>query len=197
MNTRFAVISPFLLLVACTASSPEPESATRQPQRLGEVSPATLAGRIVASDVAALLGDRRGVKANMEAAQDEFRKSLKMADPHRPIDHELARAVAKRVGAVRSAVWLDRENLFVIVKENPQRSQETIDQICLGLEPLGDTLSVVVNVQSGAARSGDELEILSRNCQLEPGDRAFLQSNRQVDVLSPAIRAQQKANSQR
>jgi hypothetical protein len=65
------------------------------------------------------------------------------------------------------------------------------------LDPLGDTLGVVVNVQSGAATTGDDLEILSRNCQLEGGDRAFLQNNRQVDVLSPAIRAQHKANQTR
>ena len=122
---------------------------------------------------------------------------MKMADVTRPIDRELARAAAKRVEAVRSAVWLDRDNLFVIVKRNEQRSQSTIDLICMELEPLGDTLAVVVNVQSGAATSGDDLEILSRNCQLDPGDRAFLQRNRQVDALSPSARAQHKANNGR
>ena len=99
------------------------------------------------------------------------------------------------VEGVRSVVWLDHENLFVIVKENAQRSSEMIDQICMELEPLGDTLAVVVNLQSGAATNGDELEILSRNCQLEAGDRAFLQRTRQVDALSPSIRAQHKANN--
>ena len=38
----------------------------------------------------------------------------------------------------------------------------TIDDICVGLEPLGDTLGVVVNLQSRAAKSGDELEIPRR-----------------------------------
>lgn len=54
---------------------------------------------------------------------------------------------------------------------------------------------MVVNLQSGAATNGDELEILSRNCQLDPGDRAFMRKARQVDVLSPEIRAQHKANN--
>ena len=62
------------------------------------------------------------------------------------------------------------------------------------LEPPGDTLGVVLNLQSGAARSGHELEILSRNCQLAPGDRGYLQANRQVDVIAPEIRRQQRVN---
>ena len=181
------------VLVGCTA--PEPEQATRQPKRLEQGSPVALAGRIVAMDAATIAGDQKAAKAHSDAAQAEIRKSLKMADPGRKINQELARSAAKNVEGVRSVVWLDHENLFVIVKENAQRSSEMIDQICMELEPLGDTLAVVVNLQSGAATNGDELEILSRNCQLESGERAFLQRNRQVDVLSPSVRAQHKANN--
>jgi hypothetical protein len=94
-------------------------------------------------------------------------------------------------------VWFDRENLFAIVERNEQKSYQTIDAICMKLEPLGDTLGVVVNVQSGAAATGDDLEILSRNCQLAPGDRAMLQKNRQIDVIAPEIREQHKANNAR
>jgi hypothetical protein len=156
-----------------------------------------LAARVVAADAAALAGDRAGVEAQLRAGQDSFRRSMKLPDPARPVDHELARVAAKRVEGVRSAVWIDRENLLVIVEKNPQKSQQTIDAICMQLDPIRDTLGVVVNVQSGAATTGDELEILSRNCQLEPGDRALLQRNRQVDVISPEIRAQHKANQAR
>lgn len=63
------------------------------------------------------------------------RKSLKMADPGQKFNQELARSAAKNVDGVRSVVWLDHENLFVIVKENAQRSSEMIDQICMELEP--------------------------------------------------------------
>jgi hypothetical protein len=99
------------------------------------------------------------------------------------------------VNGVRSVAWIDRENLFVIVARNDARSYGTIDAICLELESLGDTLGVVVNLQSGAATNGDDLAILSRNCQLAPGDRALLQSNRQVDVVPGGIRAQHRANN--
>jgi hypothetical protein len=53
-------------------------------------------------------------------------------------------------------------------------------------------MGVVVNLQSAAARTGEELEILSRNCQLAPGDRAFMQRKRQLDVVSAEVRAQQR-----
>ena len=112
------------------------------------------------------------------------------------MDRESARTAVRSVDGVRSVAWIDRENLLVIVDRNKARSYATIDAICLELEPLGDTLGVVVNLQSGAANSGDELEILSRNCQLAPGERAFLQRSRQVDVISPKVRAQYRANSE-
>jgi hypothetical protein len=180
-----------LMLAACEAP---PEPVAKGPIRWKEPAPTDFAAHVMATDAAALAGDRTAVQAQMQAAGDSMRRSMKLADPARRVDHELARTAAKRVEGVRSAVWLDRENLFAIVAQNGQKSQQTIDAICTQLDPLGDTLGVVVNLQSGAATTGDELEILSRNCQLEPGDRAYLQRNRQVDVLSPAIRAQHKAN---
>lgn len=180
-----------LVLVACTRP---PEATADQPQRWKEPAPAEFAAHVAATNAAALTGDREAVKAQMHAAQDSLRRSIKLPDPARRVDQEAARTAAKQVPGVRSVVWLDRENLFAIVEQNGQKSYQTIDAICARLDPLGDTLGVVVNLQSGAATSGDDLEILSRNCQLEPGDRAYLQRNRQVDVLSPAIRAQHAAN---
>jgi hypothetical protein len=67
-----------------------------------------------------------------------------------------------------------------------------IDRVCVALEPLGDTLAVVVNLQDATAKNGDEAMTLSRNCQLPEGQRAFLQAKRQVDVVSPELRAQFK-----
>ena len=90
---------------------------------------------------------------------------------------------------------MDNTNLLAIVSRNDARSYATIDAICMELEPLGDTLGVVINLQGGAAISGSELQILSRNCQLAPGDRALLQTKRQLDVVSPEIRAQHRANN--
>lgn len=191
-----AVMLTLVFLSGCSAQpAPETEPATRRPQRNDDQRPGAALGHILAADVAAIAGDRDGARNQMRAAQDAFRRDNKIPDAGRVVDHELARVAAKRVAGVRSAVWLDRENLLLIVSENAQKSYETIDQVCLELEPLGDTLGVVVNLQSGAATNGDELEILSRNCQLDPGDRAFMRKARQVDVLSPEIRAQHKANN--
>lgn len=141
----------------------------------------------------AVVGDKEGLQQNMEAFNKDLLRSMKFADPHRRIDREQARAAIRHVEGVRSVAWADHENLLVIVERNEHRTQHTIDEICMALEPLGDTLAVVVNVQSGAATNGDDLEILSRNCQLAPGDRAFLQRNRQIDVIDPRVREQHKA----
>src|SRR5690606_33658013 len=143
------------------------------------------------------LADQEGARRGMEALNDDCRRSIKLADPARKVDREAARAAIRHIDGVRSVAWIDHENLLVIVSSNEARDQRTIDAICMELEPLGDTLGVVVNLQSGAARSGDELEILSRNCQLAPGDRAFMQRHRQVDVVAPELRAAHKRNNAR
>ena len=109
------------------------------------------------------------------------------------IDREAARAIARAMPGVRSANWIDRHNLLVRVDGAPLRSQQTIDDLCIRLEPLGDTLAVVVHLQNAAARTHDDMDTLSRNCQLAPGDNAFMQRPRTIDALDPAIRAQQRA----
>lgn len=152
---------------------------------------------MAAANLAAATGNQEAYARQVEAISDDIRRSIKLADPARAVDRESARQAARTVSGVRSVVWLDAHNLFAIVEENHQRSYPQIDAICLELEPLGDTLGVVVNLQSGAARTGDELEILSRNCQLAPGDRAFLQPHRKIDVIDPEIRRQHRANQQR
>jgi hypothetical protein len=181
------------LLPACT-QAPSAEAA-RRPQQAGQpLDPAALALRIASTRASALMGDQAGVQRQVQGMREDFRKSIKLPDPARRIDHESARTAASQVAGVRSVVWIDQENLLAMVDGHPWRSQQTIDGICLQLQPLGDTLGVVVNLQDATARTGDELEILSRNCQLAPGDRAFLQRNRQVDVIAPAIRAQQRGS---
>jgi len=155
---------------------------------------AEVAARLTAANVGAVTGNKALYDAQMGALNDDLRRSIRLADPARPIERESARSAARSVDGVRSVVWLDQHNLFAIVDHNAQRSYATIDAVCLELEPLGDTLGVVVNLQSGAARTGDELEILSRNCQLAPGERAMFQPNRQIDVIDPDIRRAHRAN---
>jgi hypothetical protein len=195
MKRNWLLVLP-VMLAGCGAGEHEPER--REPQRAGQpLNPLGTAARVAAIRGSAMLGDQEGVRRNMEAFNDDFRRSIKLADPARKVDREAARSAIRQVEGVRSVAWIDHENLLVIVSSNEARSQRTIDDICIELEPLGDTLGVVVNLQSGAARSGDELEILSRNCQLAPGDRAFMQRHRQVDVVAPQLRAEHKRNNAR
>lgn len=187
-----------LLLLALVGCAESPPGEPAKPQRAGQpMDPAKTAARIASMQANSMLGDQESAQRDAEVLSQDMLRSMKLADPARRIDRESARQVASQVAGVRSVVWIDRENLLAIVEHNEQRSYSTIDGICLALEPLGDTLGVVVNLQSGAAKNGDELEILSRNCQLQPGDRALLQRNRQVDVVDPNIRAQHRANQAR
>ena len=184
-----------LVLLASCSQGPAPETA-QKPQQAGQaMNPAQTAARIAIIRAAAVTGNQKLAKDQMDGLNNDYRKAVKLSDPTHAVDRESARQAAKKIPGVRSVVWLDHENLFAIVDKNELRTYETIDAICLQLEPLGDTLGVVVNLQSGAARNGDELEILNRNCQLAPGERALLQKNRKVDVIDPEIRKLHKANN--
>lgn len=201
MHTRTSATAAAasLLLAACSQATPPQAETAQRPrlERAGQpVDPLKTAGHITGARVAALTGDQDGVRRNIEAMSDDMRRAMKLADAARPIDREAARAAARTVPGVRSVAWVDRSNLLVRVDSNARRSHQLIDEVCYQLQPLGDTLAVVVNVQSTAARTPDELDTLSRNCQLAPGDRALLQRERQLDVLDPAIRAQYRANAE-
>ena len=156
------------------------------------MDPLRTAGQMASVRGSALLGDQEGVQNGLMAMQEDFRKAIKLADPARRVDREEARAALQGMAGLASVVWLDHENLFVLVDRNDLRTQAIIDAVCLRLEELGDTLGVVVNVQSTAARTGEEQATLSRNCQLQPGDRAFLQRTRAIDVVPAHIRQQQQ-----
>lgn len=196
MLRTFAACVTLALFAGC---SPAPQSSagpvgTPAPARAGRpLDAAAVAARIAKVQAASITGDQAAVRKEMEGFQDEFRRSIKLADPGRPIDPEGARAAAKRVAGVHSAVWIDRQNLLALVNRNEQRNMGTIDAICHELSPLGDTLGVVVHLQSRAARDGDELETINRNCQLAEGDRGFLQANRQLDVIPKSVRAEHLA----
>lgn len=120
-----------------------------------------------------------------------------IVDTNRGIDHESARLAVRRVAGVRSAVWMDRTNFIVRVDSAERHSIAMIDEVCDALEPLGDTLGVVVEVQNANARNGDEMETLTRNCQLGVGQRAIGQHKRPIDTVSTEVRAQFNAMQER
>lgn len=160
-----------------------------RPQRAGEpVNPYVAAAHITAARVAMLAGDASGAQAHIGALTHDVMRSARVPDVTRPIDHEAARAAVRPLAGVRSAIWLDANNFVVMVDSARQRDIAMIDRVCLALEPLGDTLAVVVNLQDVTAKDPDAATTLSRNCQLPAGQRALAQMPRRVDVLAPELR---------
>jgi hypothetical protein len=189
------------MLVAGQASPPPPvtPAAKPKPPQAGQpMNPVATAVHFRSAEFDALRGDNAGVNAHVTAMSKDFLRSARMPDPTRPIDHEMARSTARHIDGVRSAVWMDQANLIVMVDGAKYRNADMIDAVCVALETLGDTLAVVVNVQDVTATSTDGATTLSRNCQLPDGQRALLQAKKQVDVVSPELRAafkaQQKSN---
>lgn len=184
----------WVFAVAFLAGCSRDDSSEVGHERAGKpLDPVRVAGQVAAARSAALAGDDEAVQESINAFTEDLRRSIKLADATRPVDRERAREAVRHVEGVRSVAWVDRENLLILVDSATARTYETIDKVCLALEPLGDTLGVVVNLQNGEARNGDELEILSRNCQLAPGDRAMLSRPRELDVIDPEIRRQHRA----
>lgn len=191
LTSRVIAAAAAICVLAGCSDAAQPEQP--RPQQAGQpMDPLRTAGHLASIRGSALVGDQEGVRDGLRAMNEDFRRAIKLADPARRVDREAARAALHGMDGLASAVWLDHENLFVLVARNELRTQAVIDAICIRLEPLGDTLGVVVNLQSTAARTGEEQATLSRNCQLQPGDRAFMQRPRQVDVVPAHIRAQQQ-----
>lgn len=148
---------------------------------------------VVMAEAAAISGDQAAIRHHAENMQKDLLRDMKMPDPDRRIDPESARAALRSLPGVRSSAWADRENLIVMVDGAIYRSDAMIDAVCRQLDPLGDTLAVVVHVENVAAANADELQTISRNCQLAPGDRAYMQSRRSLDVVPESARQQHKA----
>ncbi|GAA0888697.1 hypothetical protein GCM10009121_15780 [Rhodanobacter soli] len=173
----------------CSNADREATTSTRRPQQAGQgTNPLTTAGHLAGVEVAGLSGDQRAMQAHINAMHKNLMRDMHLADASRRIDPEAARAAVRPLQGVQSAVWIDNANLLVLVGGGQYRSMATIDNICLALEPLGDTLSVVVNVQDVMATTSEGADTLSRNCQLGAGERAMFQQKRRVDVLDPEVR---------
>lgn len=136
-----------------------------------------------------MMGDQEAVRGQMTAMTDDMLRHMRIPDPARKIPPEPAREAVKAVVGVTTAAWVDQENLLVMVDGAQYRTNGMIDQICMRLEPLGDTLWVNVHLQNRHANSGEELEIISRNCQLPSGESAFMRQQRQLNVVAPNVRA--------
>lgn len=177
-----------IAVTACSKTDGEATQHTRRPQQAGSTNPLATVGHLAGVEAAGLTVDQRAMRAHVDAMHKNLMRDMRLADPSRHIDHEAARAAVRPLQGVQSAVWIDTANLLVMVGGSRYRSTATIDNICLALEPLGDTLSVVVNLQDVMATTSEGADTLSRNCQLGAGERALFQPKRQVDVLDPEVR---------
>ena len=148
---RLLLLFVTISILGCAEESTPPEP---KPQQAGQpLNPVSLASRMVALEAASVVGNRVEAKRQMDGLQDGIRRSMALADPSRRIDQEAARSVVKAIPGVHSVAWLSRDNLLVMVQDNALRNQRTIDAICVGLEPLGDTLGVIVNLKTRAAQT--------------------------------------------
>lgn len=170
----------------CSKADGEAASNTRRPQQAGQgTNPLTTAGHLAGVEVAGLSGDQRAVQAHVDAMHKNLMRDMRLADPSRRINPEAARAAVRPLPGVQPSVWIDRQNLLVMAGGSQHRNMAVIDRVCLALEPLDDTLAVVVNLQDVTATTSEGADTLSRNCRLGAGERAMLQQKRQVDVLDP------------
>ena len=189
-----SVIAVALGVAAYPLTKAQRAPDAQHPQQAGQpVNPYAMAAHIAGARVAAVAGDSRAAEAHVRAIAHDLARSTRVPDVFHPIDHEAARTAVRPLAGVRSAVWLDAANFVVMVDGAQHRSMGMIDRVCLALEPLGDTLAVVVNLQDVTAKNPDGTMTLSRNCQLPEGQRAFMQAKRQVDVVSPELRRTFKA----
>lgn len=171
-----------------TLQDSAPDTTRRQSVARRGTNPLTTVGHLAGIEVAGLTGDQRAMRGHVDAMHKNMMRDMNLADSSRPINAEAARAAVRPLKGVQSAVWIDRSNLLVLVGGGQYRSMDTIDRVCRALEPLGDTLAVVVNVQNMMATTSAEADTLSRNCQLEAGERAMFQRKRHVDLLDPEVR---------
>lgn len=156
---RFALIGAVAVCAAaCQRQTADTAAEKPRPQQAGQpVNPYAAAGHIAGARAALLTGNQQAAQQHVDAMARDFSRSMRLRDVSRPVDHEAARAVVRPMPGVRSAVWLDADNLAVMVDGQQYRDRDLIDRICVALEPLGDTLGVVANLQDGEERRrGDD-----------------------------------------
>jgi len=180
------VAAVMVLALAYIGLQGTPESASRLANEAHRVATPPLPNN-VASTTGTLAADA------LDAQTRATYKAMRLPDFRRPVDHEAARAALRNLPGVGTTTWIDNQNLLVLVSGQELRTNRMIDDVCMALDPLGDTMGVVVNVQDVMAKTSEGADVLSRNCKLQGDERAMFQARRQVNGLDPALRAAMKA----
>jgi hypothetical protein len=184
-----------MLTLACIAGcrSQTDGAADEQARQAQRVTPVPATRHVAAARVAAMMGDQKAVRQNVQEMTRDILHDAHVPDASRPINREAARAAIQPLAGVRSVVWIDHDNLLVMVGGAQYRNMDMVDRACDALAPLGDTMGVVVNVQDATATTSEAADAVSRNCQLPEGQRAFMQPKRRIEALDPEIRKAFKA----
>lgn len=180
------VAAVLVLALAYMGLQGAPESASRLAREAHPVATSQIPNPVAAT-AQALAADA------LDAQARNTYKTMHLPDFRRPVDHEAARAALRNLPGVGTTTWIDSQNLLVLVSGQELRTNRMIDDVCMALDPLGDTMGVVVNVQDVMAKTSEGADVLSRNCKLQGDERAMFQAKRQVNVLDPALRAAMKA----
>jgi hypothetical protein len=153
---------------AASAAAPARDTGTPLPVHDGP-DPASAARHMGAIRAATAAGDDAAMRAGVDAMNTASRQAMRLVDPGRAVDREAARTAVQQLPGVRAAGWIDRTRLLVVTVRGDAGAEAMIDTVCLRLEPLGDTVGVVVSVQDTA--SGGRPRETSRSCRLAPGER--------------------------
>lgn len=151
------------------SAAPTREIGTPLPAH-GGPDPASVARHMGAIRAATVAGDDTAMRAGVDAMNTASRQAMRLVDPGRAVDREAARAAVQQLPGVRAAGWIDRTRLLAVTARDDVDAEAMIETVCLRLEPLGDTVGVVVSVQDAAA--GGRPRETSRGCQSARGAQA-------------------------
>jgi hypothetical protein len=119
MTMQRWLIAAAVTCTAATGCSEAPEGNTaqtaRRPQQAGPTSPLVTAGHLAGAEAAGLTGDPRAMRGHVEAMHKDVMRSMHLAAPSRPIDHEAACAAARPLQGMSSSAWIDRGNLQMMM----------------------------------------------------------------------------------
>jgi hypothetical protein len=161
--------APSALVDAASVAASAREIGTPLPAH-GGPDPASIARHMGAIRAATAAGNDTAMRAGVDAMNTASRQAMRLVDPGRSVDREAARAAVQQLPGVRAAGWIDRTRLLAVTARDDVGAEAMIETVCLRLEPLGDTVGVVVSVQDAAA--GGRPRETSRGCQSARGEQA-------------------------